>query len=269
MIDLRCHLLDGTPCGPASFATSLQICKEALNNGVRTIVATPLWAANNGEPPLPFDECERKINRLLNETGGLLSIKPGFVLQFGLNLHSLVERYSNKLAVGGQRHLLVSLPALEVPTAVEDVWETLSQRGFRIIVTHPECNPALRRQQDRLSRWVSAGVVLQVDAASVMGVYGREVQRFTLNCLRRYEGRTVVTFNTQIKRMQYDSMAVTRRYLVGQLGEATVAKLFKDLPQGVLNNTLKEHSQLQGPMPRRIFSMFRLSSSSPKDLTDQ
>src|SRR5688572_23198151 len=109
MIDLRSHILDGTPCGPASFAESLEMCRTAVEDGVKIIVATPRWEVGDTEPPLPFEECRRKLNCLEMEMQGALSFKLGFGLQFSLELPRLVERHGSMLTLAGKRHLLISL----------------------------------------------------------------------------------------------------------------------------------------------------------------
>lgn len=95
MIHLRCPILDGTSCGHDSFAESLEICHAAITDRVRPIVATPLWEAHNTEPPIPFDGCCHKLERLEAETRGALSFRLGFALQFSAKLPSRVARYGS------------------------------------------------------------------------------------------------------------------------------------------------------------------------------
>jgi protein-tyrosine phosphatase len=199
MIDLRCHLLDGTGCGPADFAESVGMCRAAGGEGVRVLVATPRWPKGAQEPPLGFEECGRRLERLgLEARGESPQLLLGFVLQFGENLPALVERHGPRLALGGGRHLLVSLPALETPASAEGVWEELGRQGFAVVLARPECSPALRRDAARLDRWSESGVLMQLDASSVTGAYGREVQRFAWRCVERYgAGRVLLASNAR------------------------------------------------------------------------
>src|SRR5215208_3071452 len=132
MIDLRSHILSGTPCGPDSFAESVRMCRAAIEGGVRTLVASPRWEAGQAEPPLSFERCEQQISRLVSETGGALNIKLGFGLQFGARLPELTDKYGARLAVGGRRHLLVSMPSVVIPAETEEVWDGLHGRDFRV-----------------------------------------------------------------------------------------------------------------------------------------
>jgi protein-tyrosine phosphatase len=53
MIDIHCDILDGTPYGSDSFADSLEMCRAAIADGVRTVIATPRWKTGRAEPPSP------------------------------------------------------------------------------------------------------------------------------------------------------------------------------------------------------------------------
>lgn len=257
MIDLRSHILDGTPCGPDSFADSLEMSRAAAADGVRTVVATPRWEAGSTQPPLPFDECRHKLERLEEETRGALSFKLGFVFQYGPELPELAARHGSKLALAGKQHLLVSLPSVEIPNEVEGVWKSLRRCGLSVVLAHPECNTVLRRDSARLTRWVSEGMTLQVDAASVLGMHGREVQRFALDYLRKYEGHAVVASNMRRSGDQRPSLANARQELADKLGARQTRKLVRDTAAAVLGELGARPVGGRGGAGRGFTSAFR------------
>lgn len=242
MIDLRSHILDSTPCGPGTFAESLEMCRAAITDGVRTIVATPRWEAGRPEPPLPFDECRRRLERLQEETQGGLSLNLGFALQFSPDLPALVERHGSKLALAGKRHLLVSLPSVEVPVRTEEVWKELAGAGFSIVLSHPECNAALRRDPNRLARWVSGGITLQLDAASLAGTYGRDVQRFAMECAARYHSAAVVASNLRSPVSAGARLPSAYRALASRFGAGRASELVIQNPAALLSRTVSRNS---------------------------
>jgi protein-tyrosine phosphatase len=256
MIDLRCHILDGMPCGPDSFAESLEMCHTAAAGGVRTIVATPRWEVGRTEPPLPFEECQRKIERLNAEMRGSLSLGLGFALQFGADLPALVERHGSKLALAGKRYLLVSLPSVNVPTEAEGVWRSLALMGFSVVLAHPECNTILRRNDARLARWVAEGMTIQVDAASVDGTHGREVRRFALECLRKYEGCAIVASNARWDVNQINSLRNARAELVSNIGVRQATRYLTDTPAALIGESSRLNNG-PGLSSRRLTAVFR------------
>jgi protein-tyrosine phosphatase len=256
MIDLRCHILDGTPCGPDSFSESLEMCRVAIADGVRTMVATPRWEAGRAEPPLPFEECHRKLERLKAETRGVLSLKLGFAFQFSAELPGLVNCYGSKLALAGQHHLLISLPSVEVPLEVEAVWKALARAGFCVLVAHPEWNTVLRREPARLARWVSEGVRLQVDAASVDGTHGREVLRFALECLRQYEGRIVIASNARHGADKKSSLGKVFEELTDSIGARQARSFMRETPAALIGDGVA-HINTRKSSSRGLPSLFR------------
>jgi protein-tyrosine phosphatase len=232
MIDLRCHILDGTECGPQSFTESLEMCRVAVECGVRTVVATLRWKAGSFEPPLPFEEITRKVERLQHELGSTLSIKSGFVLEFNLWLLELADQYGSRLALGEKQHLFISLPSTYLPAEADDTWAGLRARGFLILIAHPECSPALRRHPSLLSRWASLGIKFQIDAASVAGAYGREVRRFALECLRSYEGCAVVASN--VRNAKANPLKDARQELSARMGALRAKKFLSETPTAII-----------------------------------
>lgn len=256
MIDLRSHILDGTPCGPDSFAESLEMCRAAATDGVKIIVATPCWEAGSAEPPLSFEECRRKLERLKSEMSGALAFKLGFVLQFSPVLPRLVARYGSELTLAGKRHLLVSLPSVEIPVAVEEVWKSLGRSGYSVVLAHPECNTVLRRDSARLARWVLEGLKIQVDAASVLGTHGREVQRFALEFLRTYKGRAAVASNARSGGGQRHSLSNAREELSDRMGARQARDFTRETPADFIGDGTKRNN-VRGASSRSLTFMLR------------
>jgi len=220
---------------------------------VHTLVATPLWASGHEEPPLPFAEMDEKVRRLAEDAGGALGVRPGFLFEFGAGLPRLLDRYGERLALGGRRHLLIALPKTSVPAGAAEVWGALARRGFSVVVASPECSPAIRRSPAVLGDWSRSGVKFQVDAAAVAGSYGREVQRFALDCLRRYEGCAAVASNANGPKGC--ALSEARVKLTDRLGARRAHKFISGTPSAILD----EAEPPAGPKPagRTIAGLLR------------
>jgi protein-tyrosine phosphatase len=234
VIDLRCHILDGMQCGPESFDEALDMGRSAVAEGIKTVVATPRWDMRRVEPPVPFSECQKKVKWLSEELRGTLVVKLGFVLPFSRRLPELAERHGRALTLGGGRHLLVTLPYTWVNEMAEEVWDELEARGFSVVISGPECSPALRRDPARFASWVSRGFFLQLNAASIMGTYGREVRRFALECLQQHERNVVVTLNMYGKDARKRSLGVIITILTAQLGKRRAELFLRKTPIKIL-----------------------------------
>jgi protein-tyrosine phosphatase len=238
LIDVSCHFLDETVCGPNSFAQSLELCRAAHDEGVRTIVMTPHWQADCTQPPLALERCQEKIEQLKLAIDRELNVKLGFVMQFSTELPNLIDRFGNSLALGGSNHLLVSLPANKIPTAVEDVWSSLSEKRFVVIVSQPECRPALRRQPERVRSWIANGVKIQINAASVIGHHGREVKRSAMEYLEQYEDSVLVASNAHAGNGDVAYLKEAGTELGKIFGDRRARKYLSELPAAIIGEQL-------------------------------
>ena len=192
MIDLSCHLLEGIGCGPNSVEESVEMCRLSEEAGVRTIVATPCWEAGATSPPVPLAECGRKLDSLREHVGSKLTLEFGFSFQYSADIPALTDTFGAEVALGQGRHLLISLPATELPRDMEKTWDELARRGYSVVLGRPECSPALRSQRGRLDEWVRRGTKIQIAAASVTGGHGRTVKQFAMESFKAYSGSVVL-----------------------------------------------------------------------------
>lgn len=235
MIDLSCYLLDGMDYGPNSFAESLEMCRQAVADGVHTVVATPRWQVEADEPPLSFVRCQQKLEHLHSEMRGALSLKLGFVMRWSPSLLTLVKQYNSRLTLGGGHYILISLPSLSTPANTEEVLNELLGRKLNAIISRPECSPAIRHDRPRLAGWIAGGMVLQIDAASVTGVYGREVRRFAIECIQEFPNSVVVASNKHdVVSLRRPSLLTVRQELVKKIGLRRTRLIMTETPAAIL-----------------------------------
>lgn len=209
----------------------------AIKDGVQIIVATPRW--NEEWDPaflaIQLANFRQKLQQLHQDCDGQLSFKLGFLLRLSAELPQLIGRYGTELTLGGGRFLLVSLPALHLPAEAEALLASLARQGYSVVISRPECNPALRHDAARLKEWLAGGLILQLDAASITGGYGREVQRFALGCVRQYGSQTLIASNARDAGDRRPSLTMTREELVKQVGAARARHVFEATPAKVIN----------------------------------
>jgi protein-tyrosine phosphatase len=236
VIDLHCHLLNSPERDPDAFAKTTRICRLAIEDGVRTIVATPRWDAEMNEPPLGFNECRRELERLRYEMREALSFKLGFLLRFRQDLPELLEQYGSSISLGGGRYVFVSVPSLNVSIEAEEVWQRVFRQGFSILLARAECSPALRRDPKRLERWIASGIMLQLDAASLTGMHGHEIQHFALQCVKKYEGSIVIASGVGSANARPSSLASAREQLLKKNDSRRVRRLMTETPAAMLDD---------------------------------
>ena len=177
MVDLHHHLLPGLDDGAPDLATTLKMARMAVDDGITHVVCTP-----HANTRYPFD-AERnqglldEVRRAIADAGIRLILGSG--CDFHLSYDNVRDALQNprRYTVNGGEHLLIELPDYALPPTLEETFYSLRLAGMTPILTHPERNPTLQRDDSRLKNWIRDGMLTQVTAGSVMGLMGRTAQK--------------------------------------------------------------------------------------------
>ena len=184
MIDLHCHILPGIDDGPPVLEDSLALASAAFAGGTRTVVATPhvscQWSDNDAET---IDAGVRAVNRALRDAGIAIEVLAGAEVELS-RAADLGPAELRALRLGGGPWLLVECP-LGPASGLEQGLGVLRMQGHRILLAHPERCPTFQREPHRLAELVTLGMLTSVTASAFTGHFGKAVQRFAFELLRR------------------------------------------------------------------------------------
>jgi protein-tyrosine phosphatase len=97
----------------------------------------------------------------------------------------LPDETLRRLTLGDSRCLLLEAPLEPVVGAdFERCVDALHERGYRVLLAHPERAPAFREQPARLHALVGGGALCSITAASLAGGFGDAARWFGLELLR-------------------------------------------------------------------------------------
>lgn len=186
MVDYHVHILPGLDDGAASEAEFLAMAREAKKAGTTRLVATPHFLpgvyATSRELVLAGVAAGR---RLLQESGVDLELEPGMEVYLSPEVPGLA-RQGRLLTLGDRgRWLLVELPFQEIPFYAEQVLFQLMLQGITPVLAHPERSRQVQEDQDWLARLVERGCLVQLNAGSLFGEYGRRVKAAAESLARR------------------------------------------------------------------------------------
>ncbi|PYZ96012.1 tyrosine protein phosphatase [Alteribacter lacisalsi] len=180
MFDIHCHILSNLDDGPSNEAEALTMAQAAVQEGIRTIVATPHHKhpsySNAGDRVL---ESTARLNHLLQENGIDLTVLPGQEIRLN---GDLIKDYENRniLTLNGSRYFFVEFPSNEIPRyAIRLLYSIQQEKGLVPVIVHPERNKAVMKDPDRLYELVRNGCLTQVTAASVTGRFGKKIKRLS------------------------------------------------------------------------------------------
>ncbi|NPV27278.1 MAG: hypothetical protein HPY81_07535 [Firmicutes bacterium] len=186
MIDLHAHILPGLDDGAADWEEAVEMARLAVASGTTGMFATPHWLEDEITPePAKVQALLNELRRRLAEAAIPLTVWPGMEVYLTPILPRLL-REGRLLTLNNQKnHLLVELPLGEWPACAEQTLFELQVAGVTPVLAHPERSRAVIDDPTRLEKVVAQGALVQVNAGSLTGQFGRRVQRCAEEMVKR------------------------------------------------------------------------------------
>jgi protein-tyrosine phosphatase len=144
------------------------------------VVATPHCSARFPTPPEAIEEGVRE----LRAAGCPVELLAGAEVTHEMALE-LPDATLRRLCLGDSSCLLLETPLEPViGPQLERCAESLWERGYRILLAHPERAPALQAEPGRLHALVERGALCSITAAALAGGFGDGARWFGLELLR-------------------------------------------------------------------------------------
>jgi protein-tyrosine phosphatase len=182
MFDIHHHLLFGLDDGPHDIEISVAMAQMSMQNGVTHIVCTPHSSDHfKFDPALNLERLEMVQKQ----------VGDGITLGLGCDFHLMYDNIEDAIAnpskysINGKQYLLVEFPDQGISQNMKEIFFRLGVAGMTSIITHPERNPVLARQPERMAEWLRAGCYIQITAASLTGRFGKTAQRVSHELLKR------------------------------------------------------------------------------------
>ncbi|MEH7336777.1 CpsB/CapC family capsule biosynthesis tyrosine phosphatase [Neobacillus drentensis] len=179
MIDIHCHILPGVDDGAKSLAESIEMAKHAVEDGIKTIIATPHHKNSKYEnPKTQIIDKVNDLNKALVKEGIDLKILHGQETRiYGEILEDL--EIGDILTLVESKYLFIELPSGHVPRYTERLFFDIQMKGLIPIIVHPERNQELIERPDVLYNLVEKGALSQVTASSLSGYFGKKIKNFS------------------------------------------------------------------------------------------
>ncbi|MDR2833669.1 MAG: tyrosine protein phosphatase [Streptococcaceae bacterium] len=178
MIDLHCHILPNLDDGPDSLATALKMAKKAVKEGITHILATPHHNMRYSNPKHKIMDEVAWFQNELNQAKIPLRIFEGQEVRVHSNLLDEIQNDRILFTDVEDTYLQLELPSNEVPEYFEVLLYDLRNIGITPILVHPERNSVIYNNPNLLYQYLNMGVLSQITAPSIVGVYGKEIQKF-------------------------------------------------------------------------------------------
>ena len=176
LIDLHCHLLPGIDDGPRSMEGSVSLARTYLSAGIGRVAATPHVNLRHENDPDRILQTRLELIERLGAEGIDLMVEQGAEVSADVTA-GLDDSTLRRLTLGGGEWLLVEPPTRASTFTIHKAVFDVQQRGFRVLLAHPERNPALQKDIDLVADLVGTGTRTQVTAESLTGRYGPAAEK--------------------------------------------------------------------------------------------
>ena len=185
MYDLHAHILPGVDDGARTPEDTVEMARVAADTGTKIILATPHRKDVTEESSVNhLRKLIDDMNERIRDQSIDLTLVLGMENHLDVDLPDEIEA-GRALPMNKTRYILVEMPFFGRPQYIEDVLFKVQLLGLTPVLAHPERIQAFQQNTDMLAGFVERGMLTQVTAGSVIGYFGKRVQRVTNNMLRR------------------------------------------------------------------------------------
>ncbi|MGE4284828.1 MAG: tyrosine-protein phosphatase [Clostridia bacterium] len=187
MIDIHSHIIYCIDDGPDTIEKSKQMVIGASRVGVKTIIATP-----------HFSEVLLEDSKIINNYNEVVKIGR----EYGINIllgyevkinPFLPDSLEKNITLNKTRFILVELPYDNIPFYLSEILYKLQLMQITPVIAHPERNLALHKNFQLFLDLHKMGFLIQVDAGSIMGVYGRSAKKLAKKIIKSKDAHFIAS----------------------------------------------------------------------------
>lgn len=249
-VDIHSHIIPGLDDGSRHMDMTLKMLMSAGTDGTGCIIATPHFnSADNQDYAgvMPEDlegtsasgvvrEKTEQLKRLALKHHIDIDIYPGMEVLLQPDTPYLLEA-GIIMTINNTRYVLVEFPVREIPLFASEVLYQIQLRGFIPILAHPERYIPVIRDNEILVDLADLGVLIQVNAGSVTGLFGRKVRKTAMRLIRQGMVHFVAS-DAHSNNGRTAELSKAARIVKRKFGKEVADRLFSENGKTVINNGL-------------------------------
>ncbi|MEG9295986.1 CpsB/CapC family capsule biosynthesis tyrosine phosphatase [Mangrovibacillus sp. Mu-81] len=180
MIDIHSHILPGIDDGARTVQDSIDMARKAVSEGIHTIIATPhhmngKYQNTKSDILLLVDH----VNEALKMENISLEVLPGQECRIYGEILEDYQKGEILTLNQDSQYLFIEFPSNSVPRYAERLLYDIQVEGLIPVIVHPERNAELIERPEKLYRLVKNGAATQLTASSLVGYFGKNIQKFS------------------------------------------------------------------------------------------
>ena len=257
MIDIHCHLLPGIDDGSPSFEESIEIIKNAYNEGVTDIIVTPhfIYQSKFDTSVSKTKNIFNKLQKQLKEEKIPVNIYLGNEAFVEENLPELLEK-NRFSSLNNSCYILFEMSRNNYYHGIYDLLFKLKSKGIIPILAHPERYTYLQRNPNEAIKLIEHGALFQLNADSYYGAYGDDTKKLFIKFIKHHCGSFIATDTHSLKRNKYGDLSKIRKDLLKYISASEIEELVTNNALKVINNEKQEKLNVV-PFKKTILSKWK------------
>jgi protein-tyrosine phosphatase len=153
---------------------------EAEKLGIKTIIATPHYSKGLYRAENVLENYQELAARVRDFD---IEILLGYEVYFDSIIPDVLDG-KNRYTLNKSKYLLFEMPFDIMPSNISEIILKLHMENFIPILAHPERNRFFIGNFQLFIDFIESGCLIQLDAASILGVYGISAKMFVKNLIK-------------------------------------------------------------------------------------
>jgi protein-tyrosine phosphatase len=236
MIDLHSHFLFGIDDGAKDIDTTVEMLKQAEGLGITHLIATPHINDQTDQNKIKqihsiFSEVKKRIKKENIQVEIKLAAELGYDTEL-INLST-----QSWVFIGERnRYILFELPLFNLPLNIEDTLFQLRLKKIIPVLAHPERNIKIQENYKILLEWIRQDCLVQINAGSIMGQFGKPCQIVTDHLLAFRAIHFVGSDAHDPRHRRYHILIDAYQYVLKKYGKEYANILFYENPEKMWND---------------------------------
>ena len=187
MIDFHNHILPNVDDGSKSVEMSLDMLREAENQGITDVVNTVHYQHPKMEGKnTSYDFIISEINKLqsaVDQNNINIKIHPGSEVFFSYNLTEILDNPIT--TIGNGKYMLIEFQTLAFPKHYEETIFKLQTKGVTPIIAHPERYRSIQNDISIVEGWIDRGYIIQIDCGSLLNHFNQNTMKVAKKMIKQ------------------------------------------------------------------------------------
>lgn len=237
-IDIHSHILPGIDDGATTLEQTVAMLRIAAENNIGTIICTPHYKNDRYQvQPEKVNDLVAKVNAAAHKEDIPVKLYAGNELYYFNEMADFLEN-KDVLSLADSLFVLVEFAPDEYYSYLRDGICRILDEGYRPVLAHAERYKCLRSSKEKTTELKRMGMLLQINADSIMGNHSRDEKKFIKYLLKEHMVDFIATDAHSDKR-RGPYLADCAAYIKKKYGEQYACKLLWENAQDFILPELK------------------------------